>query len=569
MPSPAWDHSVDVLVVGSGLGGMTAALSAYEMGCKDVLLVEKAGKFGGTSALSGGVIWIPCNKLAREAGQQDSLEEAHTYLRNTIPDAIRRDDMLGTYLAHGPKMIDFLYEKSHARYTSLSMYPDYHTHIAGSKEGNRALESEPFDSSLLGADNDIVSHSHPIWYLFGIIPLTLTEANTISVKLKGWKLLLTKLLAKYAFDLPWRLRSRYDRKRKIGGSHVARLYLSLKERGISMWRSAPLQELIEENGRVIGAVIQRDGKACRVKARRGVILTAGGFEHNQSMREQYLPHPTNARWSAGVKTNTGDAITAGARLGAATEQMQKGWWCMTCSVPGEAMPRLMIMEKSVPGTCLVNRNGKRFLNESENYVTMQDKLYAAHTNETPCAPAYLIFDARVRRKYIIGPLLTARTRPDWMLPKRWFSEGMITKADSLVELAKKTGINPHHLEETVAQINRYAVTGKGLDFGRGDSSYDRHYGDPEIKPNPNLAPIIQAPFYAFRLEPGDIGTMGGLVTNMHGQVLRENGEPLEGLYASGNCTSAILPTYPGPGATLGPAMVFAYQAAKHITGYRD
>lgn len=564
-----WDQSVDVLVVGSGLGAMTAALSTYEMGCRDVLLIEKAQQFGGTSALSGGVIWIPCNRYAREAGQADSLEEAHEYLRRTIPDDIRRDDMIAAYLVNGPKLIDFLHGFSHARYMSLSMYPDYHSHISGAKMGNRALESTPFDSALLGSSNDVISHSHPIWYLLGRIPLTLTEANAISVKLKGWQMLVGKLLFKYVIDIPWRLRSKYDRMRKVGGSGVGRLFLSLKERGVPMWLNAPMTELIEENGRVVGAVVNRDGRRLYIEARKGVVLASGGFEHNQALREQYLPNPTSQDWSAGVRTNTGDALMQGLKLGSAIDLMGKAWWCMTTSVPGEDKPRLMIMEKSFPGSCLVNRDGKRFLNESQNYMTMQDRLYEAHNDEHPCAPAYLIFDARVRRKYIIGPLLTTRMRPDWTFPKSWYESGFVAKAGSLGALAAKIGVDAANLEETVSRLNGYAVTGKDLDYQRGDTEYDRHYGDPDIKPNPNLAPIVEAPFYAIRLDPGDIGTQGGLVTNIHGQVLRDNDEPIAGLYASGNCTAAILPTYPGPGATLGPAMVFAYQAAKHITGSHE
>lgn len=564
-----WDQSVDVLVVGSGLGAMTAALASHEMGCRDMLLVEKAAQFGGTSALSGGVIWIPCNRYARAAGQADTLEEAHEYLRRTIPDEIRRDDMVRAYLENGPKMIDFLHEKSHARYMSLSMYPDYHSHVPGAKHGNRALEPEPFDSALLGASNAVVSHSHPIWYLLGRIPLTLTEANAITVKLNGWRTMLGKLLFKYAADLPWRLRSRYDRHRKIGSAGVGRLFLSLKERSVPMWLNAPMRELIQEGGRVVGAVIERDGKRQYIQARKGVILACGGFEHNQAMRERYLPKPTSKEWSAGVKTNTGDGLSQGIRLGAALNLMGKAWWCMTTSVPGEEKPRLMIMEKSFPGSCLVNSNGKRFVNESQNYMTMQDRLYEAHSAENPCAPAYLVFDARVRRKYIVGPLLTARTRPDWTFPKSWYEKGFVARAGSIGELARKIGVHAGNLEETIRRFNGYSIAGKDLDFQRGETEYDRHYGDPEIQPNPNLAPIVEAPFYAVRLDPGDIGTQGGLVTNIHGQVLRENGEPIAGLYAAGNCTAAVIPTYPGPGATLGPAMVFAYQAAKHLTGFRD
>ncbi len=565
--APVQDEmTVDVLVVGSGIGGMTSAVTAHDLGCGEVLVIEKAAKFGGTSALSGGVIWIPLNRHAIAAGQQDSLAEAHDYLKRTIPDEIRRDDMLDAYLRAGPEMIDFLEDNTAARYVSLGMYPDYHSHIPGAKLGHRALEPAPFNAARLGGDNEIVSHSHQLWYMFGRIPMTLTEGNTIQVRLKGWQKMVTRLLLRYVVDIPWRLRSRYDRYRKVGGAGAAALYLSLQQRGVRMWRNAPMLELLHENGRVTGAVVRHDGREIIVRSRRGVVLAAGGFEHNQALRERYLPKPTNEAWSAGVPTNTGDALTQGQNLGAATSLLNKGWWNMTCNVPGEPRPRLVIIEKALPGCCLVNRAGRRFLNESQNYQTLVDRLYEAHTEENPCVPAFLIFDARYRRDYIIGPLLTARMRPDWTFPKSWFTEGFIARDRSIEGLARRMGIDPAGLAQTVARMNEYAKTGKDLEFGRGDTAYDRHYGDPEIKPNPNLAPITEAPFYAMKLHPGDIGTQGGLVTGTNGEVLRPDGTPVAGLYATGNCTAAVIPTYPGPGATIGPAMVFGYLAAKHMAG---
>lgn len=564
-----WDFSVDVLVIGSGKGALTAALCSDEMGAGEVLLVEKGPLIGGTSALSGGVIWIPCNRYGLAAGATDSLAEAHDYLRRTIPDDIRRDDMIEAYLENGPKMIDFLHQHSHARYMSLSMYPDYHSHIPGARLGDRSLEPEPLDSALLGDSDRVVSHSHRLWYLLGVIPMTLTEIKAIQTKQPGSQKMILGMLARYVLDLPWRLRSRFDRYRKVGGAGVGRLFLSLKERGVPMWRNAPMRELIIEQGRAVGALIERDGKLMRIRARKAVMLAAGGFEHDQAMRERFLPHPTSTTWSAAVGTNTGDAIRVGMQAGADTALMGKAWWCMTIKVPGEERPRLMIIEKALPGCCLVNAKGRRFLNESQNYQALVDRLYEAHSDDAPCAPAYLVFDSRFRSRYLVGPLLNSNMRPDWTLPNSWYDEGMLSKADSLDDLAAHTGIDPAGLHDTIARMNCYAASGEDLDFGRGNTAYDRHYGDPEVKPNPNLAPIVKAPFYALKLFPGDIGTQGGLVTNSHGQVLRTDGEPIAGLYASGNCTAAVMPTYPGPGATLGPAMVFAYQAAKHISGFHD
>lgn len=563
----SWDKDVDVLVVGSGKGALTGALCSHEMGAGEVLVVEKGDKFGGTSALSGGVIWIPGNRYAREAGFEDSEDDARAYLKRTIPDAIRRDNMIDAYLANGPRMVDFLHERSNARYVSLD-YPDYHSHIEGSGT-RRALEPEPLDSAELGDDNAIVSHSHQIWYILNRIPLTLGEQKRIQLGQKGWKAMVAKLILRYALDLPFRRKTRYDRYRKVGGAGVGRLYLTLKQRGVAMWRNSPMIELLREGDRVTGAIVRHEGRDLRIRARKGVILAAGGFEQNQAMREQYLPQPTSSTWSAGVPTNTGDAVNVGMAAGAATGLMNKAWWCMTTNVPGEARPRLMIIEKALPGSMLVNRAGRRFLNESQNYQSLVDNLYAVHTAEDPCIPCWLIFDARFRRDYIVGPLLTPGTNPDWMFPKSWYSEGFLTKANTIPDLARQTGIDEAKLAETVARLNAYAESGVDADFNRGATAYDRFYGDPTITPNPNLAPITEAPFYAIKLAPGDIGTQGGLVTNENGQVMGTDGQPIAGLYAAGNCTAAVIPTYPGAGSTLGPAMVFAYQAAKHMTGFND
>jgi 3-oxosteroid 1-dehydrogenase len=225
---------------------------------------------------------------------------------------------------------------------------------------------------------------------------------------------------------------------------------------------------------------------------------------------------------------------------------------------------LAIMEKSYPGNCVVNRSGRRIANESQNYITYQLELYARHTESTPQVPTWMVFDARFRRSYFVGPLSSAAIRPDWMLPKSYFSSGFLNRAATIRELAQKAGIATDGLERTIAAMNEYARVGKDAEFGRGDAEYDRYYADPTIKPNPCLAPIVEPPFYAMRIEPGDFGTHGGLATDTDARVLRPGGEPVAGLYAVGNCAAAVLPTYPGPGSTLGPAMTFAWQAAKHI-----
>ncbi|WP_372748686.1 FAD-binding protein [Litorivivens sp.] len=562
-----WDHSVDVLVVGSGNGALTAALACYEMGTQDVLVIEKSDLVGGTSATSGGGVWIPCNRYAKAAGAQDSFEDAKKYLMSTIPEGDVPEEMIDTYLQVAPEMVDFMHERTHMRYESLEHYPDYYTNVEGSRTGHRSMEPARFDSSLLGDDVKRLRPTHHMMRLFNRIYFTQVEAALLTVQAPGWVKLTMKLLASYYLDFLWLLRG-HSRSRQIctGAAGVARLWYSLKERNIPLWTETTMESLVDENGKVIGAVITKDGKTQRIQARKGVVLAAGGFEKNQAMREQYLPAPTDTSWSGGVAGNTGDAIREGLRLGAATRLMSGAWWCTTISVPGEPAPRLSVMEKSYPGSCIVNMRGERFANESQNYMAFQKDLYEAHSEETPCSPMYQVFDARFRRDYIVGPLMTASLKPDWTIPKEWFETKLVGKANTVRELAEQLGIDADNLEKTVANMNQYAKDGKDPEFQRGDSAYDRYYGDPRFEPNPCLGAIDEAPFYAIRLDAGDFGTQGGLATNPNAQVMREDGSWVEGLYAVGNCSAAVLPTYPGPGSTLGPAMTFAYQAAKHISG---
>ena len=564
-----WDEVVDVLVVGSGNGGLTAALCNDLMGNGKSLVIEKAGKIGGTSATSGGGIWIPCSHYAKEAGAEDSLEEAQEYLDQTLAGEDIPSELVSSYLQNAPKMLKFLHDNTDVRYESLEHYPDYYSTLPGAKPGHRSLEPAPISASELGDDYKNMTYTHHMMRMFGVIHFTQVEAQVLMLKLPGHLKILGSMVANYLMDIPWRLKTKISRRLCCGSAGIARLYLSLKNKNIPIWFDSAMDELIEENGRVVGAVVNRGGKTLRVKANNAVVLAAGGFEHNQSMREQYLPKPTNTEWSAGSEGNTGDAINAGLKLGAATRMTENAWWCTTLCVPDEPSPRLAVMEKSFPGSCVVNAAGNRFANESQNYMAFQKDQFKAHNDSEPCAPAFHIFDSRFRRDYMAGPLMTKSTKPDWSIPKKWFETGFVGKADTVEELAEQMGIDPSGLAATIEKMNHYATTGKDEDFQRGDSEYDRYYADPAVKPNPCLATIDEGPFYAMRMEAGDFGTAGGLATNTSAQVIREDQSPIDGLYAVGNCSAAILSTYPGPGATLGPAMTMAYQAAKHINNYND
>jgi 3-oxosteroid 1-dehydrogenase len=565
----AWDYSFDVVVVGSGNGGLTAALCSYEMGTKDVLVIEKSDLYGGTSSISGGGVWIPGNRYAKAAGAEDSFEKAKTYLRQLITEEEVPEYQLDAFLENGPKMVDFLHERTRMRYVTLQHYPDYYTNLDGSMEGHRSMEPETFDASELGEEWRRLRRTHPMMHLGGVVGITQVEAALLVGQQAGWWKSALKLFWDYLIDIPWRLKDRFHRRLATGCAGVARLRASMLDRDIPLWLNTPMTRLIDEDGRVTGLEVMREGKPLRIQARKAVVLAAGGFEHNQELREKYLPKPTDHRWSAGTLDNTGDALLEGQRLGARTHRLDEAWWCNTISVPGEDIPRLSVMERSYPGSIIVNPAGKRFSNESQNYMAFQQETFRLHSDDNPCHPTWQVFDANFRATYFVGPLYNSKFRPDWMIPKSYEAEGFYARAESIRELAEKISVDPGGLEDTVNKMNAYASTGVDPDFQRGEVAYDRYYGDPRVTPNPCLGPVDKPPYYAVKIDPGDFGTQGGLVIDENAQVLHEDGHAIEGLYAVGNCSAPTLPCYPGPGATLGPAMTFAYQAAKSITGYQD
>lgn len=562
-----WDEEFDVVVVGSGNGGLTAALSCYENGIENVLVIEKDEHYGGTSALSGGGIWIPNSHYAKEAGAEDSYEDAREYLRQTLPEGVVPDEMVETYLKKGPEMLRFMHDRTRVRYESLEKYPDYYNNLEGSREGHRSLEPAPVGADKLGDDWRNLHLAHQMMYIQNRYTPTQKEAWSLAGQNPGWMWVAFKMTMRYWLEFPWRIKQKTKLTKRLaeGQAGVARLRWSMLDRNMPVWLNCPMTKLItDDKGCIVGLEAQRDGQTIKIAAKYGVVLAAGGFEKNQEMREKYLPAPTDANWSSGVKGNTGDGINAGIAVGADTAQMDGAWWCTTFSYPGEVRPRLSIVDKSMPGNCVINKNGKRIGNESQNYMAYQLKWLESHSEENPATPAYMVFDARFRREYMVGPMMNSKLRPDVTLSKKIFESGLFTIADSIEELAEKIGVNKDNLRETVNNMSSFAETGEDPEFLRGHNAYDRYYGDPKVKPNPCLAPINQPPFYALRVEPGDFGTQGGLRTNTRAQVLNRDGNAINGLYAIGNCSAAVLPTYPGPGSTLGPAMTFGYLAGVDI-----
>ena len=564
-----WDYEYDVVVVGSGNGALTSALCAHDGGAK-TLVIEKSDQFGGTSATSGGGVWIPNNRYAKAENVDDSDQDARDYINSVSPKGKINEDLIETYIIEGPRMIDYLHENSIVKYRNLPYYPDYFPDNPGGKGGNRSMEPEPISGTKLGNDLAKLREQHPqTAFTMGPINMNFTqvEGQLLLGALPGWKSLFAKLITKYIFDIPMRFKWGWkDRRLTMGNAGVARLILSLKDRDVDLWIDTGMTDLIENKGKVIGIKANKYGSEINIKANKGVILASGGFEKDQNLREQYLPQPTNSDWSAGNIYNTGDALKVALKLGADTHQMDTGWWSTVMKVPNQEKGWLSMVDKSMPGNYTVNKNGERFSNESQNYVSFVDDMFKQYAEGNPCAPCYMIFDSNFRKNRPCGPLLQGTMQPDSSVPKEWWTPSFLSKADTLEKLAEIVGIDPRGLLKTQAKVNKFSKTGKDLDLKRGDSAYDRYYGDPSVTPNPCLASLDKGPFYCMVLYPGEMGTAGGLVIDVNARVLKADGVAIPGLYACGNCTTALLPKYPGPGSTLGPAMTFGYLAAKHITG---
>lgn len=556
-----WDETYDIVVVGSGAGALTSSIVAADGGAK-VLVVEKADKYGGTSALSGAGLWIPNNKGINRDGDGDSFEDSYQYVKGLVHDDVA-DAKVRTYVDQAHRMIDYLETHTDARFESVP-YADYFPEDPGGRTGHRTMQPVAFYSHKLGKEaNDILFSE------FGSRPLqisfTISESRKMMTREKGWWMLFAKHAIRYVLDVPYRLKGRRDRRFTFGSALIGHLRYAMNKRNIPLVLETPMKSLIEEDGVVTGIVVEQNGKVRRIRATKGVILGAGGFEHNKEMREKYLPKPTKAEWSGGNVHNTGDAIQAGMKLGAAIDLMDAGWWGPAVPVAGEPRARILFSERALPGCVVVNQAGKRFANEALPYLDMVTEMYDKDVAGAGTIPSFVIIDSTFRRKYHMGPVMPSSIQPDISLSQN--IKDVLHKADTIEELADKINVPKEALVETIAQMNKYAEDGKDPDFGKGESAYDRYYGDTRTGGNPCLAPVDSAPFYAMAIYPGDIGTKGGLLTNEHAQVLREDGAPIAGLYAIGNTSASVMGRqYPGAGSTIGPAMTHGYLAARHATG---
>ncbi len=558
-------HQFDVVVVGSGAGALLAAIRAADEGLS-VLVVEKADVVGGTSAVSGGDIWIPDNHDMARHGLTDSIDAAFRYVK-ACARGLASDDRVLAYVETARQMARYLAQIG-VRYRAMPRYADYYPHVEHSMPGGRTMDPIDFDAARLGLDGlALMRDTNPGQKILGRALINAFEARTLVAREPGAKGLAVRILLRYWLDLPWRFKTRRDRRLTGGLALIGGLLTALRQRKVPVWLKSPLQTLLIEDGEVVGVVVQRDGKPLRVRTRKGVMLAAGGFERNQAMRERYLPQPTDQAWTTTpVGCNTGDAIAAGARAGAALHLMAHTWGVPTISVPKEEKFRGVFVERSMPGCMVVNAHGQRFVDESCPYPEFQQAMFADHAKTGGAIPAWVVFDADFRRKYPMGPLLPAEAVPDRKLPADWL--GTLYWRDATLEgLARRIGVDARGLVASATRMTEFARTGRDLDFDRGGNVFDRYYGDDSVEPNPNLAPIAKGPFYAMKFYPGDIGTKGGLLTDRDAQVLDDKGLPIPGLYCVGNNSASVMgPSYPGAGATLGPAMTFAYRAVAHMVG---
>ena len=558
LDNPLW--TTDILVVGSGAGALTAAATAAELGL-DTLVIEKGHLWGGTSATSGGTLWIPCTRHMAEAGIEDSPDEAFAYLHALIGDEVS-ESKLRAYIAGASKMLHFLEDKCGARFRSVK-YADYHMDLPGARE-HRSHEPLPIYAGRLGRDYETLQPMHLGAQAFGRVNWTIIEARPMITKRPGWVRNTLKVMARYYLDLPQRYRTARDRRLTAGNSLLGQLRRALNRRKVPLMLGVALKELITEAGRVVGARVDYSGQRHTIRARRGVILGAGGFERNQSMREANLKTDgtTSALWSGSQANNTGDAITAAERIGARLEFMDCAWWAPAMRLADEDRARPMFVERALPGCMIVSQQGKRYMNESASYHVAGGEMMRLHSDACSTIPSWFVFDARYRSQYAVGPLLPGPPAMD-----RAVKGGMrdvMKRGQTVEELAAATGLPAAALQHTFARFNEFAVKGEDPDFQRGVNGYDRYYGDPRSKPNPCLAPLEKAPFYAVKIFPGDIGTKGGVLTDENGCALDTNNAPIRGLYAIGNTSASVMGrTYPGAGTTLGPAMTFGYLAAHH------
>lgn len=530
----------DVVVLGSGAAGLTAAIVAHDHGAK-VQIVERTTHVGGTTAVSGGGIWIPVNHHMGSLGIEDSRDEAITYCRALTMGRVD-DRMIEAFVDTSAKMIGYLEQRTPLRFTPVSA-ADYYTGLPGAKLAGRSLEPAPFDVNLLGDWKDRLRPANVFAF-----PVTLQEVfKTYQAFLRPWNIPQDVVVQRMGDGIV-----------TLGQALAGGLLKAVLDRGIPISLETRGKRLIMASGQVVGVEADQAGKAITIGAKKGVILATAGFEWNSALSQQFLgftvEHPNTPPY------NEGDGLVMAMEVGADLSNMGEVWNYPSMIVPGETYENVPLVraikpERAAPHVIWVNARGQRFVNEAANYNAVGKTLFALETDNPQYRnnPAWAIFDRQYRDRYVVGTSMPGDPDPEWL-----------PRADTLEALAGAVGIDARNLLETVERWNRMVGDGVDRDFGRGGSAFDRLQGDAEA-PHPSLGTIAQPPFYALPVQPGTLGTKGGPRTNAHAQVLSMRGVPINGLYAVGNVAASVTgPSYFGVGSTLGPAMTFGYIAGKHI-----
>lgn len=555
----------DVVIIGSGAAGMAAALTARKEGLEPLIL-EKTGTVGGSTAVSVGSVWIPGNRQMNVLGYSDSTAAGATYLRDTVG-RLLDEELMRVYLEAGPSVIDFLEHETSVRFYSTD-FPDYMPERPGGTNAGRMLTPCEFDGRQLGRHFAALRDPLPEFTPFGGMMVNFADLGHLTKMTRSAASLrhVIRLLARHALD---RLRHHRGTRLTLGNALAARLFESVLQARIALWRNAPARSLIGEGGRVTGVIVERDGATKAVRARRAVMIASGGFAHHAAMRERLFPAPTGP-WSMAPKGNAGEgiemALAAGAVLKA--DSAHSAFWSPVSHFRRtngeEALWLHAVFDRPKPGLIAINAKGTRFTNEADSYHEFVKSMFAA--NGTGAGyPTYLIADASFLKRYGFGPVA-----PGGLGKRRLVREGSLIEAGTLAELAGKLNVPADSFAQTVAGYNQSAAAGEDRQFGKGSTWYNRYLGDPEVRPNPCLATLAKPPFYAISVLPGDIGTSRGIVVDRHARALDAAGHPIPGLYAVGNDMNSIMAgEYPGPGITLGPALVFGFLAARHVAGTLD
>lgn len=556
-------YECDVLVAGSGCSGMSAAITARYRGL-DVLIVEKEPRFGGTTARSGGWLWIPGTSLAKAYGIEEAPEQARTYLRHEAGnnfDAARVD----AFLSAGPEAVDFFTTRTALRFDMPLVFPDYHAEAPGGAQGGRSMVTRPFDGRELGDLIKTLGMPLPELTVFGMMLgsgkeiihfMRVTKSLTSAVYV-------AKRLSRHLIDV-----LRYGRGMTLtnGNALAGRLAKSALDLKIPMWLSSLVRELAVENGAVTGAIVSREGRDVRVHARQGVVLACGGFPHDVERRKKMFPHaPTgHEHFSPGPTGNTGDGLRLAESAGGHIEDRlpnAAAWVPVSLTTRKDGSKGVMphFIDRAKPGVIAVMRDGRRFANEGNSYHDfVQAMVKAAKPGEE--IAAFLVCDHTTLRKYGLGCV------PPFPMPTgHHLRSGYLMRGDTLEALAAKAGIDAKAFAETVKQFNASARQGQDAAFGKGSKAYNRYQGDALHGPNPCIAPIENGPFYAIKMVIGDLGTYAGIVTDANARALDAEGRVIPGLYAVGNDMASIMGgNYPGAGITLGPALTFGYIAGQHL-----